>query len=61
VEERRFGFEVESVHQVITLNAKDFQPTGAMSALSGTEIISHFCQTEDKTISILRLQEAVAA
>ncbi len=61
VDDLRFGFQVESVHQVVTLDPKVFQSVDGLSEDNGTGIVTHFCQTEDKTISILKLNELVAA
>jgi len=60
VEDMRFGFQVESVHQVVTLDPKVFQAVEGLST-ENQGVVTHFCQTEDKTISILRLNELVAA
>ncbi|MEK6772388.1 MAG: chemotaxis protein CheW [Bdellovibrionota bacterium] len=59
VDDLRFGFLVEAVHQVVTLNPKSFQAVDGISASQGG-VVTHFCQTEDKTISILKLNELVA-
>lgn len=48
VNEQRFGFQVEKVHQVVTLDANAFQIVNA------TEEFSHlYCQLDQKTISII--------
>ena len=60
VDDMRFGFQVETVHQVVTLDPKQFQAVDGISN-SDDSIVTHFCQTEDKTISILKLKELVAA
>ncbi len=59
VADLRFGFLVEAVHQVVTLNPKSFQAVDGISESQGG-VVTHFCQTEDKTISILKLNELVA-
>jgi chemotaxis signal transduction protein len=57
IDDRRFGFQVEAVHQVMTLDPKDFQTVDT----SGKAANSRFCQNQDRTISIVSLAEAVAA
>ncbi len=60
VDDMRFGFQVETVHQVVTLDPNQFQSVDGISNASAA-VVTHFCQTEDKTISILKLKELVAA
>lgn len=48
VNEQRFGFQVEKVHQVVSLDAKEFQVVNAAAEFSHS-----YCQFDQKTISII--------
>lgn len=61
IRDLRFGFQVEAVHQVVHLDAQNFQEVQGLASLDGASAISHFCQREEKIISILRLNEVVSA
>jgi chemotaxis signal transduction protein len=51
VRDLKFGFQVETVHRVISLELDSFQSVNRYS---------QFCQIEDKTIAIVTLSEVVA-
>lgn len=57
----RFGFQVESVHQVISLDTGSLQIVDGITCWSENPLVSHFYQMEDKTVSILKLKEAIPA
>jgi chemotaxis signal transduction protein len=57
VDELRFGFQVESVHQVISLNDRDFQSVKGIDDPGGHVSTPRFCQLENKTVSILSAVE----
>lgn len=61
LQELRFGFQVESVHQVVALDAKDFQAVSASGENADGKRKPRFCQLDGRTVSILSLNDVVAA
>lgn len=61
IQDLRFGFEVEQVHQVIPMDRTQFQSVGELCSLENNDLISHFYQMDNKTVSILNLADLVAS
>ena len=53
--------KLEQVHQVVSLDIKQFQEVPSITSKSDRSCISHFFQTQDKTISILNIKDIAAA
>ncbi len=61
VQDLKFGFQVDAVHQVVTLDSSSFQAVQDIQCLSTNKAISHFCQKDEKIISILKIRNLLAA
>lgn len=61
INELRFGFQVESVHQVISFDSKTFQPVHGLVIDDEVGHSPHrFCQVDDKTVSIISATDVLA-